>query len=262
MGISVLYKFHTKSRPRTNKTRWVLFSLLVVLPAARADPESAGWPPFLEPKDTFSPDVIVGVERVWTNVTLSRRVRGPTARVPFGVYIAFIDSPDVTTAAARFRKLADYEAYALDDDWYWANDHDGARGVYRVIVRDPDRRVILSWGEHTGTIGRLTGSALTVIQLERHEDGTVDQTLVAYVLIDNRVAATLAQLLAPVFGHLADRKLTRGLGVTTQVAEWAVNHPDAFCPWLARQPVAPSRRERILAVLPGCRGVTRVSTKR
>ena len=61
----------------------------------------AGWPPFLGPRSSFPPSIDAAVEHVWLDPTLSRQVRGRTARVLLDVYIAFIDSPDVTAAAAR-----------------------------------------------------------------------------------------------------------------------------------------------------------------
>lgn len=256
MSLRGSHKSRTRHQYGASRNWWALLACLLVLPAASIDPGTAPWPPFLAGRDSLPADVAVGVEHVWTNVTLSRRVRGPTAHVTFDVFTAFLDAPDVTTAAARFRRLANYEAHALDEDWYWADDHDGARGIYRVIVRTPTRRVMLSWGEHTGRIGHITGSALTVIQLEPRETA-VDQTLSAYVFIDNRVAAALAQFLAPVFGHLADRKLAKGLAVTAQIAEWATEHPEEFCPWLADGPVPPERREHVLMVVPACRDLTR-----
>jgi hypothetical protein len=158
----------------------------------------------------------------------------------------------VTAAAARFRKLGSYEIQALDDDRYWASDGDGARGIAQVLRREPRRLVLLSRGEHTGPIlGTISGSALTILDLEVRGD-VVNPRLTAYVYIDNRVAATLAQVLIPTFGFLADRKLGEGLRVTAEVAEWAIDRSGGFCEWLAREPLPPARRDRMLTALPSC----------
>src|SRR5215470_6625229 len=212
---------------------------------------SAGqWPSFLGSPDVFSPELSAAVERVWSEPTLSRTVNGSPARVPFEVYVAFVDAPEVTAAAARFRKLANYEVQALDDDHYRADDGDGARGAYQILHREPRRRIIFSWGQHTGPmLGTITGSALTVLDLESRGD-VVDPKLTAYVYIDDPVAAVLARLLMATFGLLADRKMAEGLRVTARVAEWAVDRSGGFCEWLASQPLPPARRNRILAALP------------
>ena len=96
-----------------------------------------------------------------------------------------------------------------------------------------------------GSLARSEGVPLTVIDLREH-DGVVDQELTAYVRIDNAFAAALARHLLPIFGRLADRKLSEGFVVTAKVAEWAVVHPDEFCDWLRREPLRPERREAIL----------------
>ena len=81
----------------------------------------------------------------------------------------------------------------------------------------------------------------------------MEQTLTAYVRIDNRVAAAIAKLLVPLFGYLADRKLVEGIRVSAAIAEWAVEQPAEFCAWLAQEPLGPERRARILAALLPCR---------
>lgn len=199
------------------------------------------------------------MERIWTDPTLTRTVRGRPAHVPFEVYGAFVDAPDVTAAAARFRRQARHEVEALDDDWYRATDNDGSRGIYRVILREPLRRVVVSWGEHSGRIlGTISGSALTVVEFQENATG-VEQVLTAYVRIDQPVAAAFARLLIPIFGHFADRKLAEGFAVTASVAEWAVEQPREFCEWLAREPLPAARRERVLPVVPGCAALTHAS---
>ncbi len=226
----------------------VLLALATGASGATANP----WPSLLGSREAFPPDVSAAVERVWIEPTFSRTLNGRSAHVPFDVYVAFLDTPEVTAAAARFRKLATYEVRALDADRYWGTDGDGAQGVAQVLRREPRRRVILSQGQQTGWIlGAIRGSTLTVLDLEPRGDG-VNPSLTAYVHIDNRVAASVTRLLVASFGLLADRKLGEGLRVTAEVAEWAVDRSGGFCEWLAREPVPPMRRDRILAVLPWC----------
>jgi hypothetical protein len=225
--------------------------LLILATGASAAP-AGPWPTLLGSRDAFPPEVSAAVDRVWIHPTLSRTVYGPSARVPFDVYVAFLDTPEVTAAAARFRKLGSYEIRILSDDRYWASDGDGARGIAQVLRREPRQLVLLSQGEHTGPIlGTISGSALTILELEPH-GGVVNPRLTAYVYIDNRVAAALARVLIASFGAFADRKLGEGLRVTAEVAEWAVDRSGGFCEWLAHEPLPSARRDRILAVLPSC----------
>lgn len=193
---------------------------------------------------------MAAVEHVWLEPTLSRTVRGSTVRAPYELYVAFVDAPDITAAAARFLKLARYEVEAIDDDWYRATDNEGSRGAYRVLLRRPGRRVMLSWGEHSSALlGVVSGSALTVFDFEP-VDGGIDQALTAWVKIDNALAARVAKVLVAVFGYIADQKLSEGFRVTARVAEWAVARPEEFCDWLAREPLPASRRARVQAAAP------------
>jgi hypothetical protein len=225
--------------------------LLIIRTSVSAEP-AGFWPPLLGPPEALAPEVSAAVERAWMAPTLRRRVHVPSARVPLEVYRAFLDTPDVTAAAARFLKLATYGVTVLDDDRYEADDGDGARGFSQVLQRDPQRRVVFSKGEQTGPIlGTVRGYALTVLDLEPRGDW-VDAALTAYVYIDDRVAAGLARFLIVSLGALADRKLTEGLRTTAVVAEWAVDPSGSFCEWLAREPLDARRRNRIVAVLPAC----------
>jgi len=188
--------------------------------------------------------------RVWLEPTLSRTINGPSARVPLDVYEAFVDTPEVTAAAARFRRIRTFDIHSLDEDSYWGDDGDGARFVNRVLRREPRRRVLLSHGQLVNPLlGTITTSALTVLDLES-QDGAVSPRLTAYMYIAKD--ATLARLLVPTFGFIADRKLGEGLRATSAVVEWAVGRSGGFCEWLAHEPIPPVQRDRIQAALPRC----------
>lgn len=216
----------------------------------------AAWPDFLAPPAAYSTTEVATVRRAWLSPTLHRGVEGPPAPMPLASYLALVDAPDVTAAAARHLGLAQYEVRMIGPDRYEADDHDGAHGVYRVIERRDGppvaMRVTLSWGRRRGPLlGTISGSALTVMEFEAHGGQTL-QRLDTYVVIDNAVVARLARWLVAVFGHLADAKLAHGFAVSAGVAAWARERPDEFCAWLATQPLDPGRRERLHALLGGC----------
>ncbi len=227
--------------------------LLALLGAAAWSASAAtGWPAFLPPREGFPADVVAAVERTWTHWTLHRTVRGPRARVPFDLYAALVDTPDLTAAAARYKSLARDDVWPVGDDLYEASDHDGSRGFYRVLARERERRVMFSWGEHSGNLlGTIRGDALTVLTLEPAAGG-IEQTLTAYVRIDNRFVAAVAQALMLLFGDIADKKLSEGVVVATRVAEWAVTQPGDFCGWLGRSGLPPARRALVQSLVPGC----------
>lgn len=227
----------------------VLFAALAVDGSTASDP----WPPFLGPRDRYPSAVVSAVDHIWQSPTLSRTVHGRPARVPLAVWMLFVDTPELTADAARYLKLARYEVEPFDDSEYRATDNAGARGMYRVLVREPRRRVILSWGtHHSWLLGEVSGSALSVLDFETRSNG-IDPAIAAHVKIDNAVAARMARMLMTMFGGLADRKLAEGFAVTGRVAEWAVEQRQDFCGWLEHESsLSPSRRDRVLAVFPDC----------
>jgi hypothetical protein len=248
-GSSPLAQCRTGGRDRRAKTA-VALALTATL-VARASP--AGWPPFLPPPREFSAEVVESVERIWADPTLTRSVEGEPVAASLEAYRAFVDAPEVTAAAARHLGIARHRVHVRSDGWYEADDRDGARGRYRVLVRAGGRRVILSVGHHTSAfLGTVGGRALTVLRFEEREHGVVPR-LTAYVRIENRAAALLARVLVPVFGRIADRKLAEGFQVTARVVEWAQRRPAEFCQWLAAGPADPDGVRDVAATLPACR---------
>jgi len=241
-------------RPARGKKKGGALAVFLALLGAAAWGASPGleWPVFLPPRDGFPTDVVAAVERTWADWTLHRTVRGPTVQVPFDLYSALIDTPDLTAAAARYKRYTKDDVRPVGDDVYEASDHDGARGFYRVLARERDRRVIFSWGEHSGRLlGTIRGDALTVLTL-LPADGRIEQALTVYVRIDNRFVAAVARALILLFGDIADRKLSEGVVVATRVAEWAATQPGEFCGWLGRSDLPPARRAPVQNLVPGC----------
>jgi hypothetical protein len=222
--------------------------------ALAATASGAAWPGFLPPPATYSSAEVFTIQRAWGAPTLHREVDGPPAPMPLAAYLVLVDAPELTAAAARHLGIAGYDVHEIAPDWYEADDHDGSRGVYRVLAREAGRRVTLSWGSRrSALLGTISGSALTVLEFSP-QDGRTLQRLDTYVVIDNAVAAGLARALVAVFGHVADRKLAHGFEVTAKVAGWASGHPDEFCAWAAAQPADLMRGRRLSATLPPCVG--------
>jgi hypothetical protein len=209
------------------------------------------WPPFLRASDEYPAQIAGAVRRLWTDATFTRTVSADPAPVPLGFYLRFVDAPDLTAAAGRHLRLTTYNVKVLGDDWYQADDGNGTHGVYRVLLRDGGRRVVLSWGTHRGSIlGTVGGSALT--RLEFADDhGRAAQRLAVNVIIDNGVAAGITRTILPLFGWFVDRKLTEGFRTTAAAAAWAHARPDEFCAWLGGAFTA-DRRSELLDVFDEC----------
>lgn len=224
----------------------VAAAVLVSVGAAAGQP---AWPHFLPPDRAVPPELIIGIQQVWSDPTFIRHITGHPAYVPIEVYTAFLDAPDVTVRAAQFLKLAKYELRVVAEGWYEGRDGDGGQGSYRVLLREPNRQVGFSWGENRDMLmGTIRGRALTLLDLTEH-GGKVEQQMTVYARIDNNIAATFARIFVAIFGGIADRKLSQGVAVTATVAEWALAHPAEFCDWLDGEPFTSDRTARVRALL-------------
>lgn len=243
-----------RTRRTSRSTGFAIVVVVALAHGAAGAPDPRAWPPFLPPADRFGASLVATIEHIWRSPTLTRTAAADPVNVPRTTYLAFVDTPDLTAALARHLKLAEYEVEVIGPDWYRADDHGGASGVYRVLVRDESTRVILSWGSHRGEVlGTIRGEALSVMTFETRADGTAPK-LTAWVVIENTVAAQIARMLAPVFGALMDRKLTEGFRVTAKVAEWVLADPARFCAWVATSPLSAERRAAFPAGIPQCGG--------
>lgn len=233
----------------------MLLALTVTSPAS----VPGSWPPFLHARDEYPPQIVDAVRRLWLDATFTRTVTADAAPVPLPFYLRFVDAPDVAAAAARHLRLTTYEVTVRGDDRYEAAGG-GARGVYRVLMRDGGRRVVLSWGTHRGSIlGTIGGSALTLLEFGDTADGRVTQRLVVNAIIDNGVLASLTKPFLLLFGRFVDRKLTEAFQTTATAAAWAHANPGDFCAWLDRT-VTGDRRAELLDVFDECG--SRLATRR
>lgn len=218
---------------------------------------AADFPPFLPEAERFPAEISGEIVSVWSRHTLTRVVSGQPARVPLDLFRLFVDLPEVTAAAARHLGLAKYRVRQLGPDLYEAEDGEAAKGTYRVLVREPHRRIMLTWGSHTSLIlGRISGASLTLLAFEPETDADgnrrIAQRVETFIRIDNQVAAFLARLLLPLFSGYADRKIVETFNVTARVSEWARGNPADFCRWLGGEPDAGRHRAEFAPLLPPC----------
>jgi hypothetical protein len=229
----------------------IVLATLLTLVWPSSGSEARQWPPFLRASDEYPAHVANAVRRLWADATFTRTVSAEPVPVPLAFYLRFVDTPDVTAAAARHLGLTTYDVRVLGGDWYEADDGNRTHGVYHVLVRDGARRVVVSWGTHSGSLlGTIGGSALS--RLEFAEDGgQATQRLMVNAIIDNGLVAGMTRPILLLFGWLVDRKLGEAFRTAAAVAQWAHAKPDAFCAWLDSA-FADERRDDILKVFGEC----------
>src|SRR4029450_9773444 len=81
--------------------------LLVLTPSAGGVP-ARPWRSLLGSTEFLAPEVSAAVGPLLTAPTPERHVPPRSAHAPLDVYLAFLDAPELTAAAARYLKLASY----------------------------------------------------------------------------------------------------------------------------------------------------------
>lgn len=191
--------------------------------------DDSTWPSFAPPRETVAE--AARVERIWTEETFRRTLAPPPVEVPLPLYAALIDAPDVVAAAARRLGIATETVAPLDDGSWEIRSTKGSRAVYRVLVTEPARRVVLSHG-YVKVLGlAIPGSVLGVLEL--HDRATaVGQRLTVHARVENAAWALVAKFLLALLPSLADAELARGFRITAAVATWARDDRAGFCGWI------------------------------
>ena len=214
---------------RTPLALGLLAAGVCLAPRCSLAADDSRWPPFLPARDSV-PDAAL-VEHVWGHETFRRTLSPPPLDVPLVLYAALIDAPDVLAAAAARRGLSTETAARRADGSYEFRSPKGSRAVYRVLVSEPDRRVVLSHG-HLVVVGlKVAGSVLGVLELQDREEG-LRQRLTVHARLDNTVWAFLMKFLLALMPALADEQLSRGFRIAGAIATWARHDRDEFCAWL------------------------------
>ena len=230
---------HFRRSARTLALLLVLSAYYVVgggAPASAAaayslEGDESHWPPFLPARDSVADAALV--EHVWAHVTFQRTLSARPVDVPLPLYAALIDAPDVLAAAATRLGIASEIAERRGDGTYAFRGPKGSSAVYRVLVNEPHRRVVLSHGYMIVLGLRVAGAVLGILEIENHEAG-VRQQLTVHARVDNTVWALLTRVLLAFLPSLADEQLSRGFRIAGAVATWAWRDRDEFCAWLNR----------------------------
>lgn len=229
--------------------------MLAVTSLSRAD----DFPPFLPSAEQFSPDVRAEVAAIWNRRTTMRTASGRAAPVPLELYRLFIDMPDVTATAGQHLGVGAYRVTRLGPETFEVADGEGAKGIYRVVLRRPNQRVLIAKIERTTRLfGPVSSGSVTLLTLspEASQDGRpqIAQRVDTAVRIDHRVLSVVAKLLLPAFPNYADRKISEIFNIAAEVSAWAYDKPADFCRWLGDQPDGARLRQEFAAQIHDCAG--------
>jgi hypothetical protein len=212
---------------------WILSAVLCSESWADIKTKEGAWPSFLPPPSQV-PDADV-VQDLWKNVTFQRVVEAPQLNVSMPIYESIIDAPDILAAAANHLGLTDESADPVPDGGFELRSPDGSIARYRVLVREQERRVILSQGTLVLSGVAVKAAVLGELKISM-SNNLIHQNLTVFVRVKNPILSWFAHFVAYFLPKVADQELSRGFRLTHGVATWAASDPGEFCHWLASRP--------------------------
>ena len=187
------------------------------------------------PEEALPPDMAGLIEEARRQATFIRTLNAPRVAAPVDLYSQVIDLPEVTAPAARRLRLGTETVGRLAQDAYRIENPDGSWAMYRVVHRAPRLRITHATGEFVIGLFSVKGQVWGLLRLEPDQVG-VNQSLVAVVLVENKMTAFLTKFVQFVMPGIADHELLRGFLITRLVSEWAHDQPETFCRFLLSVP--------------------------
>jgi len=137
------------------------------------------------------------------------------------MYFPLLDHPPLAAALINRLDLADYKAEMRGHGRWWANDGEGTEGMVQLAYQDRAIRVYYLEGTHRSRLLNVSGKAVVFLRVGTVKESSgleaMENTLVAYAMLDNRVLSGLASLLRPLVGATVIRKLRKGVDVVNRL---------------------------------------------
>lgn len=217
--------------------------LAAVLTAALALCDSTGQ---AEPERCSLPSHHVGmvfpldqVDAAWTcrlepiiaHYTTANKVGPIRTLLPEDVYLYLLEHPVMAAALVNRLDLGLYKAEWRGPDEFWATDGEGTEGIVHQLYQDRSTRIYYVEGTHDGRfLPRVSGKALVLFKLQPVKDRqgieSIDNTMVAYLRLDNRLYSGLLSLLRPLIGNVVNRQVMKAFDAVRRLAGAMRDQPD------------------------------------
>jgi hypothetical protein len=147
------------------------------------------------------------------------------------MYFHLLDRPPLAAALINRLDLADYKAETRGPGQWWANDGEGTEGTVQLVYQNRTTRVYYLEGTHRSRLlPNLSGKAVVFLRIRAVKEASglesMENTLVAYTRLDNRLLSGLASLLRPLVGATVSRKLAKGVDVVNRLGLEMRRRPD------------------------------------
>ncbi|CAE6786652.1 MAG: hypothetical protein H8K06_00265 [Nitrospira sp.] len=171
------------------------------------------------------------IEPIVTHYTTANKVGPIRTPLPEQIYLYLLEHPVMAAALANRLDLGLYKAELRGPDEFWATDGEGTEGIVHPLYQDRSTRIYYVEGTHDGRfVPRVSGKALVLFKLHPVQDGqgieSTDNTMVAYLRLDNRLYAGLLSLLRPLIGNVVNRQIVKAFDAARRLAGAMRDHPD------------------------------------
>jgi hypothetical protein len=147
------------------------------------------------------------------------------------LYRYLLDHPPVAAALINRLDLAEYKAETRGPGRWWGDDGEGTEGIVQLVYHDRTSRIYYLEGTHRSRLlPNLSGKAVVFLRMSAVKESSglesMQNTMVAYTLLDNRILSGLASLLRPLVGATVVRKLAKGVDVVNRLGLEMRQRPD------------------------------------
>jgi hypothetical protein len=147
------------------------------------------------------------------------------------IYRYLLDHPPLAAALINRLDLAEYKAETRGPGRWWGDDGEGTEGIVQLVYHDRTSRIYYLEGTHRSRLlPNLSGKAVVFLRMSAVKEPSglesMQNTMVAYTMLDNRVLSGLASLLRPLVGATVVRKLAKGVAVVNRLGLEMRQRPD------------------------------------
>lgn len=171
------------------------------------------------------------IEPIVTHYTTANKVGPIRTPLPEQVYLYLLEHPVMAAALVNRLDLGLYKAELRGPEKFWATDGEGTEGIVYPLYQDRNARIYYVEGTHDGRfLPRVSGKAVVLFKLQPGKDGQggelVDNTMVAYLRLDNRLYSGLLSLLRPLIGNVVNRQVVKAFDAARRLAGAMRDQPD------------------------------------
>lgn len=166
------------------------------------------------PLDKLTPANQARVKLLLDEVGYFRRLPTTVFAADPDVYQFFIRYPDVAVSIWRVMGISEMKMWQTGPNEYEGDSGDGSTGIIDVVYRSPEENLLICEGQYQSPMLKKPIKARSLVLLRttffKETDGTIYVTHRAdmYVAFPSQTVETVAKVLSPLTGNMADRTFT------------------------------------------------------